>query len=446
MQLVCTRKDVMAIPECYSRIRKMNFRPQVQSVVRFFADLVPLTLAGALILVVSATAFVLYGVKRLDLVVLAASLFIIAIVFLVGLLVSSVAIWLRFTWPKRLCYISFDQPCFIPAPTGFDPELPSWLPLVEIDWRWIEPSGITVDPRSFETGHGEFVVGKRRGRAEFVVRKVTIRDIFGLTSIRLSFTSQATVRVTPAFAELANLDLFQSLASGDERSDPRGSKEGDRVDMRRYAQGDPVRLILWKVYARTRKLLVRIPERAMAMNPRTCAFFVAGPGDEGSAALARVVIEQGLLGESWRFGADGAKEAAYTVDHAIDALVESGSFLGNTPSRLGDFLKEAETSGFAICLVFVPPRPGKWSDRIVMMVSRSRLKIHVFTATEIADSDRRAHSWLQKLIFQPPRIDAVTRTDVRALAHKFQGVPVTVVERSTGRLLGDPRHWPEPQR
>ena len=67
---------------------------------------------------------------------------------------------------------------------------------------------------------------------------------------------------------------------------------------------DSPRLILWKVYARTRRLFVRTSERALEAAPRTCAYLVADPQDEAAATLARTVLERGLLGDRWRFGAD----------------------------------------------------------------------------------------------------------------------------------------------
>jgi len=409
------------------------------------SDLFPLTPAGFIILFVSVSTFFTIGVQRLDLVVLTLSAFIIGIVLLLSLLVSSIAIWLRLTWPQRLNSTSLDQPCGIPAATEFEPFLPRWLPLIEIDWKWLSPVAVTVDPRSFVAGNGEFVIANRRGRAETIMRKVTIRDVFGLTAISLSFTNAAKIRFTPAPAGLDSLRLYQSLARGEDLSDPRGSKEGDRVDMRRYAQGDPVRLILWKVYARTRKLLVRIPERAMASNPRACAYFVAGRNDEASAALARVMIERELLGESWRFGADGATDAAHTPEEAIESLVVSGNFDPSMPSGLGTFLKQAEKEGFAVCLVFMPPQPGKPAKDAATTISRSRLKTHIYAATDTCGAAPEPQSRLHHLLFQPPSKHISTRQDLLSMAQAFQLSPVSIVDRSTGQVLGDPRHWPDSQ-
>ena len=56
--------------------------------------------------------------------------------------------------------------------------------------------------------------------------------------------------------------------------------------MRAYGHGDPMRHVLWKTFARSRRLLVRMPERAIAPSPTTVAFLIAGPG-EGDPIAAR---------------------------------------------------------------------------------------------------------------------------------------------------------------
>src|SRR5205814_5321723 len=110
----------------------------------------------------------------------------------------------------------------------------------------------------------------------------------------------------PGRVELG-FDSLPGLAAGDDEAHPLGQPVGDRIEMRPYVPGDSPRTIAWKIYGRTGKLVVRAPERARIVSPRGCAYQVAGPHDESTAAVARAVLERGFLGQEWRFGADGSE-------------------------------------------------------------------------------------------------------------------------------------------
>ena len=51
-------------------------------------------------------------------------------------------------------------------------------------------------------------------------------------------------------------------------------EDGDRIELRRYVPGDSARFIHWKVFGRTRKLMVRVPERALSRARRTVGVLV----------------------------------------------------------------------------------------------------------------------------------------------------------------------------
>ena len=98
---------------------------------------------------------------------------------------------------------------------------------------------------------------------------------------------------------------------------------GDRVELRRYVPGDSARFIHWKVFGRTRKLMVRVPERALSRARRTVAYLVAGAHDEAAAAAARAAIEEEALGTDWQFAADGSPEATSDRSEAIHKVMAS---------------------------------------------------------------------------------------------------------------------------
>ena len=76
---------------------------------------------------------------------------------------------------------------------------------------------------------------------------------------------------------------------------PSGQPEGDRMEIRPYAPGDSVKNIIWKVYARSRQLNVRLPEHSVFQSKKTLAFLLTSENDEAAAAVARVALQSGAL-------------------------------------------------------------------------------------------------------------------------------------------------------
>ena len=133
--------------------------------------------------------------------------------------------------------------------------------------------------------------------------------MLGLARFGLYHEDPSALTVVPHAGGLSQMPLLISMSGGDEIPHPMGVADGDRVELRRYAPGDPARFIHWKAFSRTRKLMVRVPERALSRARRVVAYQVAGPDDEASAAAAKVAAESGSLGGEWIFGADGSGEA-----------------------------------------------------------------------------------------------------------------------------------------
>ncbi|MBW3593891.1 MAG: DUF58 domain-containing protein, partial [Actinobacteria bacterium] len=161
--------------------------------------------------------------------------------------------------------------------TGYRFARLSWWPLVDVRMRWETPPGVDVhlDPagRYFE----ETVTALDRGRHANVIRRFVVEDIFGLTAIAFRKTAERALRIVTARCAQGP-EVIVGHASGDAFSHPLGKAEGDLVEMRRYGHGDPLRHVLWKTIDRTRRLLVRMPERAVSPQPTTSAYLVAGYG------------------------------------------------------------------------------------------------------------------------------------------------------------------------
>src|SRR5262249_33042400 len=136
--------------------------------------------------------------------------------------------------------------------TGFS--LPSlwYIPLVSLRWSLLEPSGAVAIAR-VRRRLVESVTARRRGFHERILRRVEVRDPFGLVKIAFRIHQKQEVQIWPSSGALRRVELLRSVATGDDVSHPAGRPAGDRIDLRRYAPGDPMRMILWKVYARTRQ-------------------------------------------------------------------------------------------------------------------------------------------------------------------------------------------------
>jgi hypothetical protein len=169
--------------------------------------------------------------------------------------------------------------------------------------------------------------------------------------------------------------------SGTHLSYPYGTAEGDLVETRRYAPGDPLKHVLWKVFARRRELLVRAPEVAVDPNPSAIAYFVAGKDDESTAALARFFLQQGLLGTSFIFGADGADGTTSDPALALEWVIGSVRMRKLGGSGLAAFLKALHHKSSHKVLLFVPPRLGDWAERVTLTLGR-QYRVSMMTALD----------------------------------------------------------------
>ncbi len=200
------------------------------------------------------------------------------------------------------------------------------------------------------------------------------------------------------------------------------------MEIRRYAPGDPVRHILWKVYARTRQLNVRVPERAIDRSRRTISYLLAGPEDEAAAAVARVALEQNLLGERWLFAADGSPEPQEEIEPALRAIARSGNL--EQPTGLGGLHRSCagptspprNTAWSSPRLRPIsPPPPGSASCSAQASAGKS------FTLVFGSDGvlpEKKAPLW-RRILFQLKRDPALTTsTDLQQLLARCEASPL----------------------
>ncbi|MGB3049345.1 MAG: DUF58 domain-containing protein, partial [Polyangiales bacterium] len=237
------------------------------------------------------------------------------------------------------------------------------------------------------------------------------------------------------------------LTGGEEFPHPMGLEDGDRVELRRYVPGDSARFIHWKVFGRTRKLMVRVPERALSRARRTVAYLVAGAHDEAAAAAARAAIEEDALGTEWQFGADGSPEATSDRSEALHKVMTSSRHAVASGSGMKRFLAEVDPRGPAALVVFAPPTIGAWLDEMRSLTMRRYGRVRVVIAVDAVHDPDRQPGW-RRVLLRPTQVSGVDRSDLERVGRALGQLrcEVVIIDRVSGRLLGDGTHLSSPWR
>jgi Protein of unknown function DUF58 len=207
--------------------------------------------------------------------------------------------------------------------TGYSPGVTVWNPLsrVEISWVAAKDAVVRLVPRRTRTV--EEVMANGRMAARRVERRFVVGDIAHVARVRFVRGRDESITVRPSRGAAGRPRPMAQRVAGDQIGHPDVKPEGELMEMRRYSPGDSLKLVLWKLYARTGRLMVRTPERSLSMTEATRAYLVAGPRDEAAAGIARGWIEGGGLGLGSAFGADGRLGSARSAADALDRLVQS---------------------------------------------------------------------------------------------------------------------------
>lgn len=431
----------------WQRVRAFGRR--VWAIVRRGVELFPLTPLGIAVLAAAALALLRYGIGRVDLILLVVGGVAIAVGALGLLSVIAASIGLGLALRKAKGGDALTLECGYASRTGFSLSTLWFVPFVKIRWAWSSPAAEVSLVKRARRLHEE-VTGHRRGIHEEVERRVDVGDAFGLAKISLRVREPRTVRLVPSVGRLKNMAVVRSLATGEDLPFPGGQPEGERADLRRYVPGDPVRFILWKVFAKSRQLVVRTPEQAISPARQTFAYLVADEADEAAAGTARVAVETGALGQTWTLGADGTPEIAKGKTHAMEIIARSASCPEDLRGGgLSSFLSKHVTRGSRL-VVFVPGRPGPWVERVAAAArTRSRgtgqaSEIEFIVCTDGVDRTRPA-SLLRRLATSKPRPDPaapprpVPIAEVRAVTTGLAAARASVllVDRQNGHVWGE---------
>jgi hypothetical protein len=403
------------------------------------ADYFPLTPLGLMLGLGAAAALQYLAYAQLDLVWLVVGF---AALGLLGLSVVAVAIgalWMKLATRARARSEVARRTTETGAalPTGFEAPSLWFLPLVQITWTWEAPERARVSIASRRRRLREEVTLGERGQVRGVRRRIEVGDAFGLARLAIRQHDPVELTVLPHTGKLGEAPVLVSLSGGDDRPHPMGVEDGDRVELRRYVPGDPARFIHWKVFGRTRRLMVRMPERALSPARRTVAYQVAGHDDDASAAAARVAAETGSFGADFRFGADGAPRETARIDEAVEMIVRSAQHREVGGRALEGFVRRVEQTGPASLIVFAPARPGPWLAPVVATLRPRFARSRVVIATDGIDAQPPEPLWRRLLTL--PRLRA--GTPARELEQVIAALSATraeviVLDRRTGRRLG----------
>ena len=323
-----------------------------------------------------------------------------------------------------------------PVAGGFRfPRLAYW-PLLQVSMRVETPAEVEVRLTPVGRFFAETLVFGERGVYPRVVRRFTVSDLFGLTAISFSVSWAHSLRVAPVRSAPC-ATLAAGRASGEGLSHPAGKQEGELIEVRRYGAGDPLRHVLWKTFARTRRLLVRMPERALAPHPTTAAYLIAGALDEPTASTARLFLEDGLLGRDFLFLADGGSRPTPKTGEAVDQIIASRACRADGGQGLERFLRTVDLPRLGGCIVFAPPRDGVWRDRLIAFSRRLPSPATVILGVD-GPLDTPVRGRLARLLQAPSATTAVP-AGLLALATvlRTHGMKVAVLHRSTGQLLSE---------
>ncbi len=374
--------------------------------LRALAGLFPLTVRGAVALLCIALALRFFGYGAMDLMVFA--LGISALAILLSCLFSVVICGLILQ--RRIQRETGNNPergpgngkvfeAGFPNQTGFTLPPVGLLPLVRLQWSWQFPDRIGNRIRiAPDENLEEEITPRLRCLSGHVTRRFEVSDVLGLCRYSWRARRERECYVLPQINTLRNLPLLHSLTAEDGMPRQSGEPVGDRMEIRPYVAGDSVRDILWKNYARTRQLNVRLRERSVAHGKRILAYLLSGPGDEAAAAVARAALESGAFGDDWQFSADGTESPCGDLESSLRAVARSRALGQPHAPGLERFLAAADQRGATHCIVFASA--GTISGLTGLGGGSFRGRFSLVLATDGMEEPGRRPAW-SRLLLRP---------------------------------------------
>ncbi|TWT91872.1 hypothetical protein Pla100_49100 [Neorhodopirellula pilleata] len=375
------------------------------------------------------------ALQQHDRLLLAATTGGLCLLIAIAMVVFATAIALR--WMKTPALSDIRGMETVEISTGL--VLPVWvsLPCIAVDIRWLNFEGVDVSIVSQQGCLHERARPSQRGQRDELVRQFEIGDVFGLSRVKFQRTFPQSVRIEPLPAVNAAVTQVRRDQQGDDLAHPNGKPHGDLIEMRHYRPGDPLKLVLWKHYARTKQLLVRQPEKSIACMTQTIACFVAGPGDQASAGVARTILtELTQAGEELLFQADGASRATDCAFEALDQIIQSADMRVRGGGIIAALGATMPSNVIRHCIAFVPSQPGPWIDHVIAGKTASHWEIDAVIGVDEPISSK-PHRFLPSWTFRKPSAELVQLDEVQSVVSRLTqaGIATRIIHRRSGQPI-----------
>lgn len=322
--------------------------------------------------------------------------------------------------------------------------------LLEVRWHWLSPPGVRVDLMLSEVGWVERAVAYQRGQSQGLTRRFVCEDALGLARIVFDRRVPARVRQEPAMASLKAQNFAVHFTDGELHFAPKGQPLGERVDMRRYTPGDPLRLIHWKMFARRRVLMVRTPERALSEARRLAMYLVSAFGDEASAAVLLYMLRYAYKGD-WVCSADGQDRSTSRQSEAEAMLLDSRAHRDRPSGQAAGLKAFMRAHASDSVLLFLPAQGGPWVRQVLEAVQGDPGRVTAILAHDgIAQpsTQSRAERLLKRPEPENPLDECVvSQADLNRLVARLEagGMQLHRVCRNPGSTMAS-RALPEAER
>lgn len=164
-------------------------------------------------------------------------------------------------------------------------------------------------------------------RGNWIINRLelSVGDIFGLTKISWKQPCQFKISVAPQSSPIDPLPIVSSSSVAGDTQPDNERKAGDYYDFKSYHPSDGARRIIWKIFARSGKLISRHPEPNITPEGRVFIYCLADKDDDSTCnqALQYMQFLQAANLEIFFNCQGSAQSHVLSVEAAQELLIDS---------------------------------------------------------------------------------------------------------------------------